>query len=84
MPFEVLLPEAHKKKFGRAIISGAEKSIALKNLTVPKIKLSKDSAPIDGGFIVKYGDVQTNCSVSAMISSLKERTYAKVASVLFR
>ena len=84
VPFEVLLPEAHKKKFGRAIISGAEKSIALKDLTVPKIKLSKDSAPIDGGFIVKYGDVQTNCSVSAMISSLKERTYAKVASVLFR
>jgi len=84
VPFELLLPEEHKKKFGRAIISGAEKRIAEKELTVPKIKLSKDCAPINGGFIVKYGDVQTNCSVSAMIGSLKERTYAKVASVLFR
>lgn len=84
VPFEVLLPEEHKKKFGRPIISGAEKRIAEKELTVPKIKLSKDCAPIHGGFIVKYGDVQTNCSVSAMIDSLKERTYAVVASVLFR
>lgn len=84
IPFEVLLPEEHKKKFGRPIISGAEKLIASKELTVPKIKLSKEAAPIKGGFIVKYGEVQTNCSVSAMISSLKERTYASVASVLFR
>ena len=84
VPFEVLLPEEHIKKFGRAITSGAEKLIAAKELTVPKIKLSKEAAPINGGFIVKYGDVQTNCSVSAMIGSLRERTYASVASVLFR
>ncbi len=84
LPFEVFLPEEHKKKFGRAIISGAEKRIAEKELTVPKIKLSKDAAPIRGGFIVKHGEVQTNCSVSAMIGSLKEKTYANVASVLFR
>ncbi len=83
LPFEVILSEKDKKEHSRDIISGAEQIIAERDVTVPKIKLSKDSADINGGFIVRFGESEINCSVSAMTEAVKEETYAKVAAVLF-
>lgn len=83
VPFEVFLSEEDRKNHSRDIIAGAEKIIAEQDLLVPKIKLAKECADIRGGFIVRYGSAETNCSVSDMVSSVKERTYARVASILF-
>lgn len=83
IPFELVLSEEDKKAHPRDIISGAEQIIAERDMTVPKIKLAKDSADIRGGFIVRYGSAETNCSVSAMVAAVKEKTYTRVASVLF-
>lgn len=83
VPFEVILSSEEREKYGRTIISKAEQYIANRDMTVPKIKLSKDSAPIKGGFIVRYGNAETNCAVSAMIASLRDKTQSKVARVLF-
>lgn len=84
IPFEVVLNEKDNELHHRDIIAGAEIIIANKELPVPKIKLAKETCNIEGGFIVRYGDAETNCSVRAMVSSLKEKTYTKVAKILFK
>ena len=81
--YEAALSPADAEKYGSAVISKAEQYIANKNITVPKIKLAKEPAQIDCGVIVKYGDTETNCSVSSMIASVKEKTDGAVAEILF-
>lgn len=81
--YEAALSPADTEKFGSTVISKAEQYIANRNITVPKIKLAKEPAQIDCGVIVKYGDTETNCSVSSMIASVKEKTDGTVAEILF-
>lgn len=81
--FEAVLSPEDSKKYGRDVVSKAEQYIANRDMIVPKIKLSKENAPIKGGLIIKYGNAQTNCSISDMISSLKDKTDSKIARVLF-
>ncbi len=45
--------------------------------------LSDKNADIDGGFILVYGGIEENCSISAMFSANKENMADKVNSLLF-
>ena len=83
LPYDAAFSPEDTVKFGRDIISKAEQYIANRDLIVPRIRLSKTPADIDGGVIVKYGDSETNCSVAAMIASVKEKADATVAAILF-
>lgn len=83
LPYDAAFSPEDTEKFGRDIISKAEQYIANRDLIVPRIRLSKTPADIDGGVIVKYGDSETNCSVAAMIASVKEKADATVAAILF-
>ncbi len=84
MSFEVIMSEADRESPRKNIISGAEKNIALRDMYVPKIRLSKKTADISGGFIVAYGNSETNCSTAVLVKAARERTYSKVAGILFK
>ncbi len=45
--------------------------------------LSKKNANIDGGFILIYGGIEENCSITAMFNANKENMADKVNSLLF-
>lgn len=47
------------------------------------LTLSKENADIDGGFILIYGGIEENCSISAMFNTNKESMADKVNSLLF-
>ena len=47
------------------------------------LKIAKESAKIDGGFILVYGDVEENCSFEALISASKEDLQDKIGQILF-
>lgn len=83
LPFDAAFSPEDTEKFGREVISKAEQLIANRDLHVPRIRLAKTPADINGGVIVKYGESETNCSVETMIASAKEKTDAKVAAILF-
>ncbi|MBQ6677306.1 MAG: hypothetical protein IJM71_04590 [Clostridia bacterium] len=83
LPYDAAFSPEDTEKYGREVISKAEQLIANRDLLVPRIRLSKTPADIDGGVIVKYGESETNCSVEAMIASAKEKTDAAVAAILF-
>ena len=83
LPYDAAFSPEDTEKFGRDVISKAEQIIANRDLLVPRIRLAKAPADIEGGVIVKYGESETNCSVEAMVASAKEKADAKVASILF-
>lgn len=47
------------------------------------ITLSDQTRPIDGGFVLKYGDVEENCSFRAVFDARAEELGDKVRSILF-
>ncbi|MGI6167051.1 MAG: V-type ATP synthase subunit E [Eubacteriales bacterium] len=48
-----------------------------------KLMLSADTADIEGGLILRYGDVSINCSLSVLIDSIRNSVEAEVYKVLF-
>ena len=47
------------------------------------LKISDEPAPIENGFILKYGGVEENCSLKALFSSLHDRMQDKVNAALW-
>lgn len=47
------------------------------------LSISKDNRPIDGGFVLKYGDVEENCSFSAMFDARADEFSDLVRDKLF-
>ncbi|MDF2905333.1 MAG: hypothetical protein K0R34_654 [Herbinix sp.] len=45
--------------------------------------VSEDVTTIDGGFVLKYGDIEENCSFDALFSSAKEELSDQVNAILF-
>lgn len=56
---------------------------AIKDIENASLTISQDSAPIEGGFILKYGDIEENCSFEALFSYAKEDLQDKVNEFLF-
>ena len=48
-----------------------------------QLTLSKQTAPIPGGFILRQGQVEINCALDAIVRSLEEQTAKDVAAILF-
>lgn len=84
--YEVILNQADLKAHGQSLI--AETAVAVAGRISPdevsKLKLSETAAPIDGGLILKYGDVEVNCSLSMIFSRLRETLEGEVYGILFR
>lgn len=56
---------------------------ALKDMENASLEISKESVPIDGGFILVYGDIEENCSFEALFGHAKEELQDKVNAFLF-
>lgn len=47
------------------------------------LKLAGERRPIDGGFILRSGRVETNCALSTILRDARERLETEVAAILF-
>lgn len=47
------------------------------------LKISDETRPIDGGFVLKYGDIEENCSFAAIFDARREEFIDKIQGVLF-
>lgn len=83
--FEVLLNEADRARFGTALLESARKVTERRIGTerVEKLRLSEDVADIEGGLILRYGNVETNCSISALLSEMRRELEPKISALLF-
>ena len=56
---------------------------ALKAMLPKYAVLSAETAPIDGGLLIRHGRVEVNCSLSKLIEQVRPSLEAKVAHTLF-
>lgn len=75
---ELILNAADLKRLPQDFINSVNKD--LKN---GKLTLCHEKANIDSGFILKYGDIEINCSFSSLASSKSDEIKDAVAKVLF-
>ena len=79
---EIILNEADKKELGKAVCKAANELLSAKG--VPgRLTLSEDTADISGGLIVRFGGIETNCSIDALIRQRRSGLSTEVAAVLF-
>ena len=53
-------------------------------LGAPKVTLSEKLAPVEGGFILRSGDVECDCSIKTLVGSSRASTESDTAKVLFQ
>ena len=88
--FEFLIEIAKNNRMnGRGEVFLCEKDLNRKTDTfkaeLENLGLTVNGSPadIDGGFILKYGDIQMNCAISALIHEKREILTDKVNRILF-
>jgi len=47
------------------------------------LTMSNEPADIDGGFILKYGDIEENCSFEALVEASRETLQDRIGQILF-
>lgn len=65
------LPHSFEKELGKALPDGK------------KLKVAKETLPLDGGFILKYGHIEENCSFAAIFDSRRDEFSDKIRDILF-
>jgi V/A-type H+-transporting ATPase subunit E len=48
------------------------------------LDISSNARPIDGGFILQYGDIEQNCSLSAIFDENREKILDAAHEALFQ
>lgn len=83
--FEVLLSENDRARFGDSVIEGArrvtERRIGAER--VARLRLSQECADIDGGLILRCGDVEINCSITVLLRDMRRVLEERISSMLF-
>ena len=82
---EILLNPEDRKTIGKTVLEGVLKKLSgkVKAEDLGKIVLAEDTAPIKGGAILRYGDVESNCSLEMIFSLLRRDLETDVSRVLF-
>lgn len=65
------LPEDFAERLEKALPSGK------------KARVSERTAPIDGGFLLKYGDMEENCSIFAIFRDRRDEFVDVIRGILF-
>ena len=79
---EVLLSEADAAAVGAEVVEKANAALAAAGKTA-QLKLAGEARAIAGGLILRAGDIETNCSIDALLSLNREALAAQVAGILF-
>lgn len=83
--FEVLFCEKDRERLGSAVVEGARR-LAERRVgkeKAAKLCLAAGSAPIDGGLVLRFGDVELNCALSVLMADVRRELEGQVARILF-
>ena len=75
---EVLIGEA-EKRIDQSFLDSVSKELGKGG----GLKLSSERRPIDGGFILRSGRVETNCALETVFRDAREKLETEVAAILF-
>ncbi len=82
--YEVILNLRDRERCGEALIKEIGVRMGKENKAMTeKLALSEETAMIDGGLILRYGDIEINCSLKALFAQIRPELEAKVKGRLF-
>ena len=79
---EIVLNARDKAEVGKSVCKTANELLSAKG-TPGKLTVSEDTADISGGVIVRFGGIETNCSIDALIRQRRSGLSTEVAAALF-
>ena len=84
-PYEILLNADDKAAYGGIILEELRRKVVGKidSSVLKKVKISDETVNIDGGIILRYGNIELNCSISKMINGLRATLEGEIAKVIF-
>ncbi len=83
--FEMILSKEDRAAHGQAVVDGVRRASIgrLDQSVTEKLKLSDKTANINGGVIIKYGEMEINCSLSMIFAHLRSELESEVYELLF-
>ncbi len=83
--YEVLMSAKDRDRYGRTVLENAKRKMGaeLSAEAARKLMLSDKEVRIDGGLILRCGDVECNCSLSVLFAQLRRELEGEVAHALF-
>ena len=83
--YEVIFNQQDRDRYGEAVVQGARIGLrgTLSNEQLEKLSLSPRTALIEGGLILKYGSIETNCSLELIFEQLRGELEQEVSRALF-
>ena len=79
---EIVLTARDKAEVGKSVCKAANELLSAKG-TPGKLTVSEDTADISGGVIVRFGGIETNCSIDALIRQRRSGLSTEVAAAMF-
>ena len=79
---EIVLNARDKAEVGKSVCKAANELLSAKG-TPGKLTVSEDTADLSGGVIVRFGGIETNCSIDALIRQRRSGLSTEVAAAMF-
>ena len=83
--YEIILNKKDADKYGKALVDGVRRGLVGKaeSSIFDKLYVSNKYANIVGGLILRYGDVETNCSLEMLFAQKRDKLEIEVYKILF-
>lgn len=83
--YEVILSNRDRDYYGERLMNAFRAGLGSKfsPIAMKKLCLSDETAPIDGGLILRAGLVETNCSLAMLMAETRRETETRVSRILF-
>lgn len=83
--YELILNASDRAKLGRDVLGAVRNQLAgrVPRELVERLTLADEEANIEGGIILRYGNVEINCSVEMLLAGLRDELEAAVCGALF-
>ncbi|MBE6555797.1 MAG: hypothetical protein E7663_06185 [Ruminococcaceae bacterium] len=83
--YEVIFNAEDRELYGKAVLEDARRAAQrhIGEERAAKLRLSEETADIDGGVILRYGDIEANCSLSMLMNEMRGELEQRVSALLF-
>lgn len=83
--YEILLNPADREAYGEQMLRFACEAIPEPQYSerMKKVQLSEQTSETGGGFILRYGNIESNCTFPVLFAQLREEKEAEVSKMLF-
>jgi V/A-type H+-transporting ATPase subunit E len=81
-PGTIAFNEKDKGRLGQRFISSLNEKLKTKGQSA-KLSMAEDSLISSGGFILRYGDMEINCTLEVILNMKRPALESEVAKILF-